>query len=69
MVGIVGQDSCACAGDTLQAAVGLVPFGWHCCSTGQWHLDWVETEAKEEVTAVPWAGMPVPQTRATGMVG
>lgn len=59
MVGIVGQDSCACAGDTLQAAV----------SAGQWHLDWVETEAKKEVTAVPWAGMPVPQTRATGMVG
>lgn len=38
-------------------------------SAGQWHLDWVETEAKKEVTAVPWAGMPVPQTRATGMVG
>lgn len=30
MVGIVGQDSCACAGDTLQAAVSLVPFGWQC---------------------------------------
>lgn len=31
-------------------------------------MDWVETETKEEVTAVPWAGMPVSQTRATGMV-
>ncbi|XP_076786094.1 ranBP-type and C3HC4-type zinc finger-containing protein 1 isoform X3 [Arvicanthis niloticus] len=40
-----------------------------CCSAEQWHLDRVETETKEEVTAVAWAGMPVPQTRATGMVG